>query len=155
MDIKKIESNNKNISLIAKYLFSMLVVFSLPIVLFVSYNVGVLPLGRLADKINQKNISSIKIGMNRCDVIDILGAPLDSEKSYIISADSKIDPKSIVITYMYSKPGILWDIEIYVNFDRSGKVISVNMQEGDMDFYIYDKDNYYINQKIYNRIIPQ
>ena len=155
--MKSSKTTKKHIVFIAQYLFKILVFFSLLIGLLVSYDIGVVPLGRISDKITQKNISSIKLGMNKCDVIDILGAPLNSDKSYIVSANGQVEPESIVITYMYSRPGILWDIEIYVNFDRYDKVIRVNMQEGDNDFYIYDKNHphRFVNKKIYNRVIPK
>ena len=150
------DSKNRIVIFLAKYIFKVLVIFILCVTLLILFNIGILPFGRLADKLNQQNVSLIKLGMSRCDVIDILGAPLNSDKSYIISAKGKIEPESIVITYMYSNPGILWDIETNVNFDRRGKVICVNMQEGDGDFFIYDNEHptKFINLETYNRVIP-
>ena len=141
--------------LIVKYTFKTMMFFFLLILLLLFYNIGIVPFGRLSDKVNQQRISLIKLGMSRCDVINILGAPLNTRQSYIMSEKRKVDPKSIVRTYEYSKPGVLWGIEITINF-HNDKVIYVNMQEGDANFYAYDAQhiNREINLEVYNRIIP-
>ncbi len=141
--------------LIVKYTFKTIIFFFLLIALLLLYNVGIVSFGRLSDKVNQQSISLIKLGMSKCDVINILGAPLNTKQSCIMSAEKKVDPKSIVMTYEYSKPGVLWGIEIAVGF-HNNKVIYVNMQEGDANFFVYDTQHIdkEINLEVYNRIIP-
>ena len=153
----KIDTIKKIIIFIIKYIFKAIVVLCMLVALLFLYNVGIVPSGRLAEGINQKSISSIKLGMSRCEVIERLGIPFDSSEYYILSSKGKVKPENIVITYMYSNPGILWDIEIYVNFNRNDKVIRVNMQEGDGNFFVYDAQHpkKEINFETYNRIIPK
>ncbi len=147
----------KIIIFVIKYIFKAIVVLCILVALLFLYNIGIVSLGRLAEGVNQKSISSIKLGMNKCEVIERLGTPFNSSESYILSSKGEVEPESIIITYMYSKPGILWDIEIYVNFNKNDEVIRVNMQEGDGDFFIYDAQhlNKRIYLKTYNRVIPK
>ena len=147
----------KIIIFIFKSIFKAIVVLCMLVALLFLYNVGIVPSGRLAEGINQESISSIKLGMNKCEVIERLGIPFNSSELYTLSSKGEVEPESIIITYMYSKPGILWDIEIYVNFNRNDEVIRLNMQEGDGNFFVYDTQypNKKINFEIYNRVIPK
>ncbi len=141
-----------------KYIFKAIVVLCMLVALLFLYNVGIVPLGRLADGVNQESISSIKLGMSKCEVIERLGIPFNSSELYTLSSKGEVEPKSIIrITYMYSKPGILWDIKVYVNFNGNDEVIYVNMREGDGDFFVYDAQHpkKKINFETYNRIIPK
>jgi len=147
----------KIIIFIIKFIFKSIVVLCMLVALLYLYNVGIVSSGRLAESINQESISSIKLGMSKCEVIERLGIPFDSSESYILSSKGKVKPESIIITYDYSKLGILWDIEIDVGFNRNDEVIYVYMQEGDGDFFFYyaQHPNKIINYEIYNRIISK
>jgi len=148
---------SKIIVFMIKYIFKATVILCMLVALLFLYNVGIVPSGRLAEGINQKDISSIKLGMSKCEVIDRIGTPFNSRKRYISSVQGKVDSESLETIYAYSKPGILWDIEIYVIFDRNNKVKYINMQEGDANFFTYDAKH--LSKKIYfetyNRVIPQ
>jgi outer membrane protein assembly factor BamE (lipoprotein component of BamABCDE complex) len=141
---------------IIKFIFKSLVFFSLLILLLTLYNIGILPLGRLAEGINQKRILSMKLDMSKCEVIEKLGIPLAQHKTYIFSKKGKISPQSIRTVYSYSKPGILWDIEITIHFDKNNKLKDIIMQEGDSNFYVYNAEHLskIIDLKTYNRVIP-
>ena len=118
---------------------------------------GIISAGRLAKGINQESISSIELGMSKCEVTERLGIPFDSSETYILSSKGEVEPESIVITYNYSKPGFLWDIKVFVSFNSNDEVIYVNMRKGGYDFFVYDAKhpNKIINFETYNRVIPK
>ena len=153
----KTDTIKKIIIFIIKFIFKAIVMLCILVALLFLYNVGIISSGRLAEGINQESISSIKLGMSKCEVIERLGIPFNSSKSYILSSKGAVKPKSILTTYSYSKPGILWDIKVNISFNRKDEVIYINMREGDGDFFVHDAQhpNKIINFEIYNRVIPK
>jgi len=122
-------------------------------------NVRISSLERLSKSVTQNNIARIKLGMDKCKIIKILGKPIDIRISYIVSANSnnEVNCQSIYTSYMYSNPWLLWDISIYVVFDYHNKVSGVYMKEFDLDFFIYDKNHMEqtIDFKTYNEVVPR
>ena len=153
---------NKNFKIIfiyiLKIIFKIFIVFIFFILLWVISFYAILPLGRVSESINQKNVSKIKLGMSRCEVIDILGAPLKSYRTAIYSRSGEIEPNSIEFHYDYSKSGFLWDVDIYVIFNKNGEVLSFAMEEGDIMFYAMYKDhignNAFKDEEVFDRIVP-
>lgn len=140
-----------------KYFFKVIGIFFLIIIVWILYNVSILPLGRLSEGITQKSIASIKLDMDKFEVVEKLGVPFNSMDSYTISLQEKIKPGSFRNIYNYSKPGFLWDVEVYIHFNKNNKVIRVYMEEGDSCFFLYDREhsNKYIRSNIYNKFIPE
>jgi len=130
---------------IIKVILSLSAFFIMLFLLIIASANGIFELGRLAKGVNQTSISSVQLGMSECDVIKILGVPF-TEVIY---------PEYNEHYFTYSNDGYFWGVEIYVNFENR-KVSSIYMEEGDVPFYIYDKNNLSrkINHVNYNRIIP-
>jgi len=129
-----------------KVILTLFTLFLITFIFVVVSDNGFFSLGRLAKGINKTSVSSIQLGMTKCDIIKILGIPF-SESIY---------PAYNMDGFSYSKNGMLWGVDIYLSFEN-GKLIRVFMEEGDVPFYMYDNKKYLtkkINYDTYNKIIP-
>jgi len=129
-----------------KVILTLFTLFLITFIFVIVSSNGFFSLGRLAKGINKTSVSSIQLGMTKCDIIKILGIPF-SESTY---------PKYNLDGFSYSRNGLLWGVDIYLSFEN-GKLTRVFMEEGDVPFYMYDNKKHLtkkINYDTYNRIIP-
>ncbi len=87
------------------------------------------PIGeKVASGITKEKIMSLKIGMNRSDVIDILGAPISTENS------------SSGVFLIYATPGLL-GAGIEINLKINGNRLSgIYIEESDLGIYLCDRN---------------
>lgn len=112
-----------------------------------SFSIG----NSIAENINQKNILSLKIGMNEEDVVKILGEPID-----IIKYTKKEYPNyGAFETFIYGKTGF-FDGGIEVNLAiQDKKLKQISLDNYDVSFYFCSKENCpkIIDNKIFNHWI--
>jgi len=134
------------ISYLIKLVLTLFILFIMTGMGMFVWQSGIISAGRLASGINKTSVASLELGMSTCEVIEILGIPF-SERKY---------PAYKIHAFSYSKDQFMWGVEVSMHFDENQKLSGIYMEEADIIFYIYDKDN--PSKKIidtaYNRIIP-
>ncbi len=98
---------------------------------------------KISDKITQKNIDSLYLGMNDEDVLNILGKPFNtfsSKEKYILS---------------YAKKGVVFYTEVYM-YIKNNKLDGIHMEFDDVGFYTctYDYCPKVIDRYTYDITIP-
>ncbi len=122
--------NTDNIKRISETVRIILGIFLLILLwYFVSALLFYFPVGeKVANGITREKILSLRIGMDKSDIINILGFPINTYKSS--SGDYLI----------YATPGLLGaGFEINVKIDQN-KLVGIYIEESDLGVYFCDKN---------------
>jgi len=116
---------------------------------------------RIASGITKEKILSLKIGMNKDTVINVLGTPIETEPRGTIDASGNWHSLGVDLTY--ATPGLLGTglfgvfgvgFKIYIGL-IDNKLSFVHIKRGDTDIYYCDKDRCpgVINSKDFEKLL--